>query len=466
LEDSVGRFSAWFTLAAVLVAAGCSGSITGPAVPSPTSPAAAPIQHVVILLQENRSFDNVFAGFPGADTVMSGPCLPAPWCKPGQQIPLKAITLESTESVGFGTDIDHSHNGFEIEYNHGKMNGFDKIRFGAAGAGLPAKRYPYAFIERSETKPYWDFAKQYAIADHMFFTATASSYIAHQQIIAGTTRLNAHESLTDQPDGMPWGCDAEPGTVTAVIKTNGQVLEFGGPFPCFTQYGTMADLLDAANVSWKYYVADFQGKDSDFSGEVWNGFDDIKKVRYGPDWKTHISEPTTNVLSDVKNGSLPAVSWVIPTLENSDHPASGCNHGPRWITSVVNLIGKSKYWNSTAIVLLWDDWGGWYDNVPPPQINYTSLGFRVPMVVISPFSKPGSVSHTQYDFGSVLKFIEQNFGLGSLGTSDVTATSMADIFDFSQPPMKFVPEPPPHVIPCKGSGSTQAIIEHDGGVPE
>jgi phospholipase C len=421
---------------------------------------------VVILLQENRSFDNLFAGFPGADTVMSGACEPAPWCPKSGMIPLKPVTLESTDKKGLGKDIDHSHNGFEIEYNHGKMNGFDKIRFGAAGSGRPAKRYPYRFVERSETKAYWDFAKQYAIADHMFFTATASSFIAHQQIIAGTTRLNAHESLTDQPDGMPWGCDAYPGTVTAIIKTNGQVVEYGGPFPCFTQYATMADLLDAANVTWKYYVDAYRGKGNDFSGEVWNGFDAIKKVRYGPDWNKNVSEPNTNVIDDVRSGSLPAVSWVIPTLTDSDHPASGCNHGPHWITSMVNLIGKSKYWNNTAIVLMWDDWGGWYDNVPPPQINYTSLGFRVPMIVISPYTRPHLISHTQYDFGSILKFIEQNFGLGSLGTSDATATSMADMFDFSQSPAPFTPEPVPGTIRCHGSASSQAIIEHDGGVPE
>ncbi|MGC1381643.1 MAG: alkaline phosphatase family protein [Candidatus Baltobacteraceae bacterium] len=424
------------------------------------------ISHVIILVQENRSFDNLFMGFPGADTVTSGPCAPAPWCKGGQKVPLKQITLESTGNPNFGKDIDHSHRAFEVEYNNGKMDGFDKIRFGAGGQGTPAKLYPYAFIERSETKPYWDLASSYAIADKMFFTATASSFIAHQQIIAGTTQLNANESLTDQPDNTPWGCDAPPGTVSAIIKTNGQVDEFGGPFPCFTQYGTMADLLDAASVSWKYYVSAFSGKDADFSGAVWNGFDAIKKVRYGADWKTHISEPNTNVLSDVRGGKLPAVSWVIPTLFDSDHPASGCNHGPQWVSSVIDAVGKSKYWNSTAIVLLWDDWGGFYDNAKPPQIDYTSLGFRVPMVVISPFVKPHFVSHTQYDFGSILKFLEENFGLGSLGTSDAGATSMDDMFDFNQQPNAFHPPSPAHVTPCTGSATPQEIIEKDGGVPE
>jgi phospholipase C len=464
----VGRFRAFVTLLAVAFAAGCTSS--GSVAIAPTSAPSHKIGHVIILLQENRSFDNLFAGFPGADTVSEGKCLPAPWCKTGK-IRLKQITLESTDHYGLGKDIDHSHHGFEIECNPDQsgqcqMNGFDKIRYGAAGGGLPAKTYPYSYLERSETKAYWDFASQYAIADRMFFTDTASSFIAHQEIIAGTVRLNGHESLTDQPPNQPWGCDAPPGTTTAIIETNGKVLEFGGPFPCFTQYGTIADTLDAAGVSWKFYVQAIFGKGAGFAGSVWNGFDAIKKIRYGPDWKNNISNPQTNVLRDVKNGTLPAVSWVIPSLPDSDHPASGCNHGPHWITSVVNTVGTSKYWNDTAIVLLWDDWGGWYDNTAPPQINYTSLGFRVPMVVISPFAKPHFVSHTEYNFGSVLKFIEEQFGLASLGTTDASANAMDDIFDFAQQPNAYHTEPLPSEKACYGSASLREIIEKDGGVPE
>jgi phospholipase C len=132
----------------------------------------------------------------------------------------------------------------------------------------------------------------------------------------------------------------------------------------------------------------------------------------------------------------------------------------------VNAIGKSKYWDTTAGIVLWDDWGGWYDPVPPPQINYTSLGFRVPMIVISPFSQASTVVHTQYQFGSILKFVEDNFGLGSLHTTDATSTSMADIFNFNQKPISFRPEPLPPKSTCDGSATVQQIIEHDGGVPE
>ncbi|HEX3457314.1 MAG TPA: alkaline phosphatase family protein, partial [Candidatus Baltobacteraceae bacterium] len=201
----MGRSRAFIALAAAVAVAACNSTTTTPIGPTPAP--THKIQHVIILLQENRSFDNLFAGYPGANTVLEGACVPSKWCKTGTA-KLKPITLESNGQLGQGRDIDHSHHGFEIEYNHGKMDGFSKIREGAAGFGKRAKLYPYSYVERSETKAYWDFAKQYALADRMFFTDTASSFIAHQLIISGTVRLNDHESLTDQPNQDPWGCDA------------------------------------------------------------------------------------------------------------------------------------------------------------------------------------------------------------------------------------------------------------------
>jgi phospholipase C len=479
----VDRFRSILTFAAAAAIAGCNGSNSVPL--QPLTP-AKPIAHVIIMMQENRSFNTIFAGFPGADTALVGKCEPVTvsgqkLCQTGMT-KLTPVHLK-TGGGSIGRDIDHSHHGFEIECDPDssgvcRNDGFDKVRFGAGGSGQSAGLYPYSYVYRSDTKAYWDFAKQYVLADHMFFTQTAASFIAHQIILSGTVALNSHESLTDQPNGMPWGCDAHPGTHTPILRKDGKEDRYG-PFPCFTEYGTMADLLDPAHVSWKYYVDPETGKGHDFSGQVWNGYDAIAKVRcerftppmdcdgQGPDW-ANISFPNTSVFSDIKRGTLPSVSWLIPSLADSDHPAINCNGGPRWVSSVVNAIGESKYWDSTAVILLWDDWGGWYDPVPPPQTNYTSLGFRVGTIVISPWARPNTVSHTQYDFGSILKFIEQNFGLGSLHTTDETATSIGNMFNFAQKPTKFVPEPLPHASKCaqQPAASIQEIIEHDGGVPE
>lgn len=438
-------------LAAGALVAGCSSSIdTSNQVPPPTQPPtnASKIQHVVILFQENRSFNNLFMSFPGAETATMGKCKQytnkqyhLTFCKDNQPVKLRAITLETTGIFEGGKDISHSHHDFENEFDSGHMDGFDKLTFGTVGGpGYPAGTYPYAYVDREEVAPYWQLAARYAIADHMFSTATTDSFVAHQQIVAGTTRLNAHEALTDTPSNRPWGCDAPSGTVTGVIFSNGRVNDFGGPFPCFTQYKTMADVLDPASVSWKYYVQSYNifSPNGDFSGEVWNAFDAIKSVRYGSDWH-NVTIPNSSIFRDIKNGALPQVSWVIPCIRNSDHPASGSNTGPAWVTSIVNAIGKSQFWNSTAVIVMWDDWGGFYDPVPPPQLDYTSLGMRVPMLVISPYAKRHDVSKTRYEFGSVLKFIEQNFGTSSLGSTDVRANSISDIFNFSQPPTHFVP---------------------------
>lgn len=471
-------------LAAAVLSAACSSTLNLPPPVRMNLPSPAPsskIWHVIVMLQENRSFNNLFMSFPGADTSKTGRCLPykPPGHKPicnekdpkDRVVDLKPITLETCGCLG-GSDIEHSHSTFLIEYDNGAMDGFDKINRGTTGGGGPALFYPYAYVVRREVQPYWDMATRYSLADHMFSTATTDSFVAHQQIIAGTTRLNSHESLVDTPSNFPWGCDAPKGTVTGLIFSNGKVKDFAGPFPCLTQYHTMADVLDAGSVSWKFYVASYDHNSQylDFSGEVWDAFDAIKRVRYGTDWK-NVSIPNTNIFGDIKKGMLPQVSWVIPHLADSDHPASGYNFGPAWVSSVVNAVGKSPYWRNTAIIVLWDDWGGYYDNVPPPQLDYTSLGMRVPMIVISPFAKKHYVSKTQYEFGSVLKFIEQSFGTASLGSTDVRANSIGDIFDFSQPMTRFVPIDAPYpqsyfLREREPSPSIEQIIKADGGPPD
>jgi phospholipase C len=303
----------------------------------------------------------------------------------------------------------------------------------------------YQYVNPSELQPYWTMAEQYVLADHMFQSQGSGSFTGHQDLIAGTTIINQEqtETVVDFPSHMPWGCDAQAGTKTSLLVYTTSKLkdEYDkGPFPCMT-YSTLRDLLDAHSVSWKYYSP----PEPDGTGALWNAFDAIKAVREGPEWTTNIAN-TKYFFSDVSGGTLPSVSWIVPDDLNSDHPGVKSDTGPSWVASIVNAIGGSSYWDSTAIIVVWDDWGGLYDNQPPPFFdNWGGLGFRVPMIVISPYAReavpgqPGYISHTQYEFGSILKFVEDIWGLGRLGPIDTRATSMVDCFDFTQTPRAFTP---------------------------
>ena len=171
---------------------------------------------------------------------------------------------------------------------------------------------------------------------------------------------------------------------------------------------------------------------------MWSAFEGIKYVRYGSDWNTNIITPQTTILTDPGDNQLAAVSWVTPSVQDSDHPSSRSDMGPSWVASVVNAIGESPYWDSTAIIVLWDDWGGWFDPVQPVYEDYDGLGFRVPLLMVSPYAKRGYVTHVQYETSSVLRFIEDNFGLPQLAKSDQRAADpVGDAFDYYQPPRKF-----------------------------
>lgn len=376
-------------------------------------------QHIVLMIQENRTFDNLFATFPGADGTTVGRT------HDGGTLRLRKIDLESNIFPNNG------HRPFLEDVDGGKMDGFDRVWIGA----LPGT-YVYAYVDPAQLQPYWSLAKRYVLADHMFQTEGSGSFTAHQNLIAGGTPISATRRLIDFPTGKPWGCDAPAGTVTSLITPAGRELQNQGPFPCFS-YPTLRDLLDAKQLSWKYYVPPL---DQGLSGAYWNAFDAIRAVRYGSEWHTNESIPEQNIFHDISDRTLPAMSWVIPDNENSDHPGTGSDTGPSWVAAVVNAIGRSPYWKSTAIIIVWDDWGGWYDHVPPPKMDYGGLGLRVPMIVVAPYAKCGYVSHAQYEFGSIVRFIEDNWGLSRLGTTDVRAASFAnDFFDFKRPARAFVP---------------------------
>jgi len=168
-----------------------------------------------------------------------------------------------------------------------------------------------------------------------------------------------------------------------------------------------------------------------------------KLICTGTDWAQNVILDQTKVLTDITNNQLAQVTWVIPTGQESDHPLSTDGSGPSWVAQIVNAIGTSQYWSNTAIFITWDDWGGWYDHVAPEIVNSYEYGFRVPLIVISPYAKPAYVSHVRHDFGSILKFIEETFNLPSLGYADLTADDLSDCFNFNQSPLTFQTIPAP-----------------------
>jgi phospholipase C len=423
-----------------IAAAGCGGTspVGGPVnrAVNPASSTSTPIQHVVLVVQENRTFNNFFATFPGADGTTTGQAVANYTCNP----PIEAgpITLTKANLI-LPKDLDHRYVGYQAADDGGNMDGFDNVPF---GNGQPECTYPYMYTDPNQIVPYWDMATQYTLAEHMFTMQGSDSFTAHQALIAGSTIVKQGEAMIDFPTCSGplcyWGCDAPAATRTHLVTEAGVELKGApGPFPCTshfaTTYRTMRRLLDAKAVSWKYYVPP---SDTEY-GKLFSAFDLVASVRYGSEWKTNVITPQTQIFNDITNGALANVSWVIPDEQDSDHPGQTRDTGPSWVASVVNALGQSSYWDSTAIVIVWDDWGGLYDNLAPQQAGYGGLGFRVPAIVVSPYAKAGYISKTNYDFGSILKYIENNWDLGNMGGSDKNATSILDCFNYSQKPIPF-----------------------------
>jgi phospholipase C len=441
------RMASVAACAAFITGCSSSGGVqVGPAVdPARSNATSQPIQHIIMIVQENRSFDNLFATFPGADGRTYGYYLSG-----GKQI---KINLRQRPLNG-GLDLNHASPAYNVACDgldlypktSCQMDGFNL-------EGAPLGLYPYQYINPKDIKQYWDLAKNFGLGDHLFQTQGSGSFTAHQDLVAGGTMIQDSNcgtskttcALIDYPNSPNnWGCGTTKGVTTNLLTTQGKYLANEGPFPCLTYpTPTMRDLMDAKNVTWKYYAPPYNGQ-SDNS--LWNAMAALSAVYNGPEWATNVSMPQCNIFNDIKNGTLPNVSWVIPEGDDSDHPSGPgtIDHGPEWVGAVVDALGKSKYWKSTAITVNWDDWGGFYDHEPPAFFdNMGGLGFRVPLLVISPYVPQNEISHTQYEFASILKFVEQTFNLGSRGTTDVRATSIGNMFNFTQKPRAFVKVPAP-----------------------
>ncbi|HZV76528.1 MAG TPA: alkaline phosphatase family protein [Candidatus Babeliales bacterium] len=423
------RHAALAAFAAALTACNVGGSQSLPAggSPAPASEStvqvvhrtsSTPIKHVVFILQENRSFNNLFMGYPGATTQNYG------YDNDGTKIVLHKQGL-STD-----WDIDHSSRAFFLACDgQGSLPGTDCKMDGwnqeTAGPGQPPN-FAYAYVPQRETAPYWDIAKQYVLADQMFASNLDGSFVAHQYAVA------AYASRSVNSPGGDWGCEGGSGNFVQTLTAQRAF----GPYvlACFSN-PTIGIDADKAGLSWRFYAGSLDGSGS---GGLWSSYQADEAVYYGPDWSTDVINPPAQFLVDVAAGKLADITWITPTLVTSDHAGLDANKGPSWVASLVDTIGKSPFWKSTAIFIMWDDWGGWFDPVQPVYEDYDGLGFRVPLLMVSPYAKQNYVTHVQYETASVLRFIEDNFGLPHLAASDKRANDPAtDAFDYSQQPRKF-----------------------------
>lgn len=411
---------------------------------------AAVIQHVVIIFQENRTPDNLFQDpvliSRGADIASSGVN------SQGQTIALTPIDLGTTGSSPQNYDLSHAHSAFVSMYDGGKMDGADLIPCSPA-ANCPPNAHPnpqFKYVMPSDVQPYFALAEQYTFGDRMFQTNEGPSFPAHQFILSGTstpsTGSNLFASENPKLGKSAAGCIASPNQTVAVIDPFGSESSNPPIYPCF-EHQTLSDELDVAGITWRYYAPS--------AGSIWTAPDAIQHICQqqkvsgvltctGPDWTGNVVIPQPQVLVDIANGQLAQVTWVIPDGNDSDHAESNDGSGPSWVASIVNAIGNSSYWSNTAIIITWDDWGGWYDHVAPKVINdgvswgsgYV-YGFRVPLIIVSPYAKAAYISHNMHDFGSVLRFVETTFHLPSLGYADVAADDFPDCFNFTQRPLSF-----------------------------
>jgi len=275
------------------------------------------------------------------------------------------------------------------------------------------------------------------VADHMFQSHLDESFVSHQYVIAAQAA-----AAVDLPYGA-WGCPGGPSDAVATVTKERTY----GPteVPCW-DYTTLGDELDKAKLTWKFYASAF-GSASSGDGSYWSSYQAVKHIYKGPDWKKDVISPNWKFITDVRHGQLANFTWITPVCDDSDHVNCPGGYGPSWVSALVNTVGASKFWNSTAIFVMWDDWGGLYDPVKPPFEDYDGLGFRVPLLVISPYAKKDHVSKVQYETASVLRFAEDLYGLPQMAAADKRANSPAkDCFDFSQSPRPFVkikaPYPP------------------------
>jgi phospholipase C len=455
-----GRGRHWFPAVLVISAlvAACTASATGSGSTRPTGPAAAtsspsagtpvsissplppdpeadavdtrwPIKHVVFLIMENRSFDHMFGAFPGANGASTGN-------DRGLIRPLTGATIQRAH------DLPHCYECAVAAIDGGAMDGFNQTEW--------ADRYAFTQMRRSQIQAYWNWAKAFVLSDHIFASATGPSFPNHLYSIAAQSG-GALDNPYQPPESLQkmqakgftksWGCDiAQPGSYVEIVDPEGDLVKVD---PCF-DFTTEGDLLRRAGIPWAYYAAT-----NTQLGYIWSAYAAIDRYRNDDRMWDRYIRPVDDLVRDIEAARLPAVTWITPRFQLSEHPEYNFCHGQNWSIQVIDAIMRSAMWGDTAIFLTWDDWGGFYDHVPPRRVDRFGFGIRVPFLVLSPYAKRGHVDHVVGEFSSVLRFIEDNWRLRRLTHRDRDANNMAYDFDFTQTPRPGLPQP--LRTDCRGS---------------
>jgi phospholipase C len=424
-------------------------------------------QHVILVVQENRTPDNLFQALCG----VTGSLCPTPYNvqnfgldSKGNAVPLVQTTL------GAAYDPDHGHAAF-LRMCHLNTTTNQCAMNGLSSTYCSVGRCSFQYVDAAEVAPYTNLAQQYGWANFMFQSNQGPSGPAHEFLFAGTSAPTSADDaagrfVAENPRSTDsGGCLARLSAIYLVISPStapkeSQIVNTPLGSFCFS-HQTLASLLDFHSpvLTWKYY--------NPGAKSIWTAPNWIQQICQpdssynqctGPEWSNNLDMKPQDVLVDIAACHLPNVSWVIPTGQISDHPGKGNTGGPSWVASIVNQIGQSpcidtingrafSYWQDTAIVITWDDWGGWYDHLPPTLLSKPNqglgdyqYGFRVPMLFVSAYTPVGFVSNARLDFGSILRFVENNFNLGegALGYADQRATdNLAEFYNFLLPSRLF-----------------------------
>ena len=372
----------------------------------PGRKANTPIEHFIVIMQENHSFDNYFGTYPGADGIPEGTCIPVD--------PYDESNAECVEPFLIGTndvelaDPDHSVRTHELQINDGKMNGFVYALTNRNQDG----RLAMGYYDDSHIPYYWNLADEFVLFDK-FFTSYAGG------------SLENHFYWTSAFRG---------------IDDTGAAIQ---------DAPTIFDHLREAGVTWKFYVQNYepaltyrtvdQYPSNRASQIIWAPILRLDRFIDDPELNKNIVD-LSQYYEDLKNGTLPQVAYIVPSGP-SEHPPSNIQSGMRFVKTLIQMLTQSDYWEKSAFLLVYDDWGGWYDHVLPPKVDDYGYGMRVPGILVSAYAKKGYIDSTPLDFASILKFIEDNWDVAPLQERDANANTFINAFDFSQPPRerRFVP---------------------------